>query len=120
MSASMRISCLLVTVAVLANIAHAAKIPRAGEEATSCLEHTDCSLREICLEGQCSSPCKLENICGANTECQVRSDRVAICTCKPGLTGDPFVACAPEATTMKPRESGTSTKTKAMRESVEP
>ena len=37
-------------------------------------------------------PCSVEP-CGSNAECETRGGS-AVCTCPPGFSGDPFVACS--------------------------
>lgn len=57
-----------------------------------CSEHTDCAETLACFSGHCVDPCKIDNVCGSNTEC-FSTKHDAVCSCKPGTTGDPHLGC---------------------------
>lgn len=57
-----------------------------------CVVSTDCPQSEACINQRCQNPCL--GSCGLRTECSVINHN-AICTCREGLTGNPFTACTP-------------------------
>lgn len=58
-----------------------------------CLLSSDCSQHESCIRNRCINPCN-EKICGNGARCDVKNHN-PICTCNPGLSGDPFITCYP-------------------------
>lgn len=58
-----------------------------------CSLSSDCSQHESCIRNRCIDPCS-EKICGSGARCDVKNHN-PICTCNPGLSGDPFVSCSP-------------------------
>ncbi|KOB51772.1 Dumpy, isoform I [Operophtera brumata] len=59
-----------------------------------CVFNSDCSLGKACINNKCADPC--EGDCGTNARCDV-FNHSPVCSCGPGLTGDPFVICRQEA-----------------------
>ncbi|XP_047739045.1 uncharacterized protein LOC108675679 isoform X3 [Hyalella azteca] len=57
-----------------------------------CRINEDCPLDRACFDGYCKNPCTEANRCAANALCDVQIHR-AICSCPPGLTGDPYIQC---------------------------
>lgn len=55
-----------------------------------CVVNTDCSPEQACIAEKCRDPC--DGSCGVDSECRVQN-HLAICTCRGGFTGDPFVRC---------------------------
>jgi hypothetical protein len=64
-----------------------------------CLVASECSTTLTCINKQCKDPC--QGSCGTSTECHVLS-HTPICSCLPGMTGDPFSGCVPYETTSRP------------------
>ena len=56
-----------------------------------CLIDNDCPLDKACRSQECVNPC-LTTQCGSRAQCDV-DFHTAICTCPPGLQGNPLVAC---------------------------
>lgn len=63
-----------------------------------CVVNSECPQNKACINKKCADPCIKS--CGLNTRCQVVNHN-PICTCAPGLTGDPFESCT-EAVTQPP------------------
>lgn len=55
-----------------------------------CIINSDCNLNEACSNQKCRNPCV--GTCGVGANCQVINHK-PICSCKSGLTGDPFTRC---------------------------
>lgn len=55
-----------------------------------CIVDSDCNLNEACSNQKCRNPCI--GTCGVGANCKVFNHK-PICTCRPGLTGDPFTRC---------------------------
>lgn len=55
-----------------------------------CIVDSDCNLNEACSNQKCRNPCI--GTCGVGANCKVINHK-PICTCRPGLTGDPFTRC---------------------------
>ena len=55
-----------------------------------CILNSDCLAHQTCDNDLCIDPC--ENACGENTDCKVIRHR-AVCSCKSGAIGDPYVKC---------------------------
>lgn len=55
-----------------------------------CVSSSDCRQTETCINQKCINPC--QGSCGAGAECRVVNHN-PLCSCAPGTTGDPFVAC---------------------------
>lgn len=55
-----------------------------------CVNNNDCSKRKSCVNNKCRDPCP--GVCGSNTECHV-ANHSPYCSCLPGFTGNPSVAC---------------------------
>ncbi|XP_039292288.1 keratin-associated protein 4-3-like [Nilaparvata lugens] len=55
-----------------------------------CMVSSECPLNQACVNQKCADPCP--GTCGLNARCQVVNHN-PICTCNPGLTGDPFTRC---------------------------
>ncbi|KAG8232833.1 hypothetical protein J437_LFUL013159, partial [Ladona fulva] len=55
-----------------------------------CVSSAECPLQQACLGQKCRDPCP--GTCGQNARCQVVNHN-PICSCSPGMTGDPFVRC---------------------------
>lgn len=66
--------------------------PRIGCKQFDCLENADCSTSESCLNNKCVNACKLDGICGANSQC-VMNNHTPNCICDPEHTGDPRIGC---------------------------
>lgn len=56
-----------------------------------CQVNRDCPLDKECRSQECVDPC-LRKVCGTRANCEV-DFHTAICTCPPGLQGNPLVAC---------------------------
>jgi hypothetical protein len=59
-----------------------------------CLTSSDCPLNKACNSQvlRCENPCLKRDVCGINAVCEVVSHN-AVCYCRNGLTGDPFIKC---------------------------
>lgn len=57
-----------------------------------CRADSECESNEACVNGNCVSPCLLNNTCGANAECHVERNR-PLCRCRNGFEGDAYVGC---------------------------
>lgn len=57
-----------------------------------CIVSAECPLTQACLSTKCQDPCP--GTCGQNARCQVVNHN-PICSCSPGMTGDPFARCYP-------------------------
>lgn len=55
-----------------------------------CIVNSECRLNEACSNQKCINPCT--GTCGIGAKCNVINHR-PICSCAPGLTGDPFTRC---------------------------
>lgn len=55
-----------------------------------CVVSAECPLTQACLNNKCVNPCP--GTCGVSAKCQVINHN-PICSCPPGLTGDPFRLC---------------------------
>ena len=55
-----------------------------------CMASYQCPSNKRCISSKCRDPCP--GVCGREASCKARN-HYAICQCKPGYTGDPFVAC---------------------------
>lgn len=55
-----------------------------------CVNNNDCPKQKACFNNKCRDPCV--GLCGSNTECQV-VNHTPYCSCVPGYTGNPSVAC---------------------------
>lgn len=55
-----------------------------------CTVSSECPLNRACINLKCEDPCP--GSCGLNANCDV-INHSPICSCKPGLTGDPFTRC---------------------------
>lgn len=62
--------------------------PHCGPE---CTINEDCPNNKACVREKCIDPCI--GSCGANTDCRAMN-HLAICTCRSGYRGDPFVSCS--------------------------
>lgn len=58
-----------------------------------CMVSADCPQDKACINKKCKDPCP--GTCGLNARCNVVNHN-PICSCAPGLTGDPFVRCIKE------------------------
>ena len=58
-----------------------------------CTVHPDCRITEQCHQGSCVEACRLIT-CGTNALCN-SFNHDAECSCPPGYTGNPLVACIP-------------------------
>lgn len=56
-----------------------------------CLLNADCAFDRACIGQRCADPCI--GICGQNAICQVINHN-PICSCPPGLYGNPFAHCS--------------------------
>jgi len=56
----------------------------------NCLISSECAPNKACINQRCTDPCS--NLCAPNSQCKVINHK-AICTCKPGFTGDPIKRC---------------------------
>lgn len=57
-----------------------------------CVISSDCPKNEACTNQKCRDPCP--GSCGRNTICNVINHN-PVCSCRPGMTGDPFINCFP-------------------------
>lgn len=55
-----------------------------------CVVHSECPQNKACVGLRCVDPCP--GVCGLNARCEV-INHSPICSCKPGETGNPLVAC---------------------------
>lgn len=56
-----------------------------------CTEHMDCPANRACIQRKCRDPC--ENVCPENADCHITANRMAMCACKSGYTGDAYRNC---------------------------
>ncbi|KAI4480699.1 hypothetical protein M0802_014155, partial [Mischocyttarus mexicanus] len=61
-----------------------------------CTINSDCIPSKACVQSRCQDPCP--GTCGQNAICQV-VNHIAMCTCIPKYTGDPFRYCSEEPIT---------------------
>lgn len=59
-----------------------------------CIEDDECSDHQACISYRCRDPCP--GSCGINANCRVEKHH-PVCTCNPGLTGNPVIRCFPLA-----------------------
>lgn len=57
-----------------------------------CRTDTECESHQACINGNCISPCLLNNTCGSNAECYVERNR-PLCRCLSGFEGDAYTYC---------------------------
>lgn len=57
-----------------------------------CRSDSECESHEACVNGNCISPCLLNNTCGANADCYVDRSR-PLCRCRSGFEGDAYIGC---------------------------
>ena len=57
-----------------------------------CVENTDCSATESCVNNKCEDVCRLDGVCGTNANCRTRN-HVPLCSCREGFDGDPRIGC---------------------------
>lgn len=57
-----------------------------------CRSNSECQSGEACVNGNCISPCLLNNTCGPHSECYVESNQ-PLCRCQPGFEGDGYSGC---------------------------
>lgn len=57
-----------------------------------CQINSECDSGKSCVNGQCISPCIVNNPCGINAECYV-NDNKAECRCLSGYRGNPWDVC---------------------------
>lgn len=57
-----------------------------------CRIDSECESGKACINGNCISPCLVDNPCGANAECYPNGNR-AECRCLSGYRGDPYDNC---------------------------
>ena len=57
-----------------------------------CVENTDCSSGESCVNNKCEDVCRLDGVCGTNADCRTRN-HVPLCSCREGFNGDPRIGC---------------------------
>ncbi|KAM7351931.1 LOW QUALITY PROTEIN: uncharacterized protein ACRADG_004633 [Cochliomyia hominivorax] len=55
-----------------------------------CVLNSDCPSSKACIQTRCQDPCP--GTCGHNAICHV-TNHLAICTCYPGYSGDPYSIC---------------------------
>lgn len=55
-----------------------------------CVVNNECPSNRACHKYKCTDPCP--GTCGLNARCEVINHN-PICTCSPGLIGDPFTRC---------------------------
>lgn len=58
---------------------------------SQCARHTNCPQNHLCIQNECRDPCKA--ICPENADCHITTNRIAVCTCKSGFTGDAYQNC---------------------------
>lgn len=63
-----------------------------GCQPIECSSNDECSDEKICDHHKCRIACVAQNPCGQNAICST-SFHVQVCTCQPGYTGNPMVAC---------------------------
>lgn len=64
-----------------------------------CQRDLDCRLDRSCERQRCVDPCP--GTCGRRAACMVLNHRPQ-CSCNPGYSGDPYVACSPYTRTAFP------------------
>jgi len=57
-----------------------------------CQHDTDCPDNRACIENQCLDPCRIQDPCGKNANCQTSAHR-PFCRCPAGWAGDPRDEC---------------------------
>ncbi|KAG5895969.1 hypothetical protein JTB14_027969 [Gonioctena quinquepunctata] len=72
----------------------------APEKEPGCSDNRECPSTDACLNRKCVNPCAVGNPCALTGECK-STDHKAICSCPPGLIGDPFIKCY-QQTLIKP------------------
>lgn len=55
-----------------------------------CVVSSECAQNRACINQKCADPCR--GACGNNAKCQVVNHN-PICSCVPGMTGDPISGC---------------------------
>jgi hypothetical protein len=62
--------------------------------AIGCTSDSECLDTHACRQGDCHPVCGVDGLpCGGEAVCAGVNHR-AVCTCPPGLTGDPYVTCS--------------------------
>lgn len=67
-----------------------------------CTSSSECISDKACINRKCADPCP--GVCGQRAICQVRNHS-PICSCRSGLTGDPFVRCYPVPPSTPPKHA---------------
>ena len=57
-----------------------------------CVDSSDCSANEECVNSKCKDACSSPKACGRNSQCSAINHR-AVCECKSGFTGSPSQGC---------------------------
>lgn len=57
-----------------------------------CVVNNECPSNRACYKFKCTDPCP--GTCGIDAQCQVINHN-PICSCRAGLSGDPFIRCTP-------------------------
>ncbi|KAG8227100.1 hypothetical protein J437_LFUL007437 [Ladona fulva] len=60
--------------------------------AVGCRSNSECDSGKACVNGNCISPCLVNDPCGPNAECFAFAGR-AECRCRSGYRGNPYTAC---------------------------
>lgn len=68
-----------------------------GCNVIECRSNGDCPEDKQCKAHKCINPCLSANPCGSNADCLVRN-YIAICKCKQGFSGSPYIQCRPQFT----------------------
>lgn len=71
---------------------HYGRICELNKCIVGCRSDVNCPIDNQCLNRQCKNPCLRSGVCGRNAICNAVQHR-ELCTCDPGYTGDPEIAC---------------------------
>ncbi|XP_066901573.1 neurogenic locus notch homolog protein 1-like, partial [Halyomorpha halys] len=81
-----------------------------------CVLNNDCPRDKACIRNKCTDPCP--GTCGQDARCDVLN-HIPICSCPPGMSGNPFVQCKPvtvpiESTPCQPSPCGPNSQCRAV------
>ena len=73
--------------------------------ADGCSKDSDCPSSQACSQSSCSDPCNKPRVCGQEATCRTVRHR-SVCSCPPGLLGDPLKKCTRARDNCSPNPCG--------------